>query len=227
MAKRKQEKFAALGTYPNVLQQVHFKHPFLTDASGQEVNYRGRWSRAFFKNDNPLILELACGKGEYTVQMAAAMPGTNCIGIDIKGNRIYTGARSALEEQIANAAFVRTEITHLPLFFDTGEISEIWITFPDPHLKPSKDQQRLSSVRFLNIYKQVLQPGALLHLKTDDPTLYDFTLQTIRETNSRLHAAGEDIYSQPLIHPFLNIKTYYEKMHLEAGKKIKYVQWSL
>ncbi|MBP8755116.1 MAG: tRNA (guanosine(46)-N7)-methyltransferase TrmB [Chitinophagales bacterium] len=227
MPKRKLQKFAALHTFTNVLQHTHYKNPALHNSVNEEVNYKGIWSADFFRNDNPLILELACGKGEYTIDMAKAMPDKNFIGIDIKGNRIHTGAKLGMEQQIRNAAFIRMEITQLPLFFAANEVSEIWITFPDPHLKPCKDQQRLTSERFLNIYKHFLQPGGLIHLKTDDPTLYNFTLETIADTNAILLFNDDDIYSKPLHHPFLTIKTYYEKMHLAEGKKIKYVQMKL
>ena len=227
MAKRKRQKFAALNTFSNVLQHTHYKNITLHSSTGEQVNYKGAWNKNYFRNDNPLILELACGKGEYTIDMAVARLDINVIGVDIKGNRIHTGAKRGLDEGIHNAAFVRTEITQLPLFFAENEVSEIWITFPDPHLKPCKDQQRLSSERFLSIYKNFLQPGALIHLKTDDSTLYAFTLETIEQTRCILHYADDDIYSKPLPHPFLEIKTYYEKMHLAEGKKIKYVQWTL
>ncbi|MFN3939687.1 MAG: tRNA (guanosine(46)-N7)-methyltransferase TrmB [Chitinophagales bacterium] len=223
MAKRKKQKFAELNSLPNVLQNTQFKIPVLRSHTGESVNFKGRWSADFFGNHNPIVLELACGKGEYTIDMALTTPDKNFIGVDIKGNRIHTGAKRGLDGNVTNAAFLRTEITQLPLFFDVNEVSEIWITFPDPHLKPCKDQQRLTSERFLLIYKKILQPSALIHLKTDDPTLYAFTLETVKEMQCTLHYADDDIYSKALPHPFLSIKTYYEKMHLEKGRKIKYV----
>lgn len=227
MAKRKLQKFADINTFPNVLQNTQFKNPVLRNSNSESVNYKGKWSADFFDNQNPIVLELACGKGEYTIDMARTTPDKNFIGVDIKGNRIHTGAKRGLEENVKNAAFLRTEITQLPFFFDENEVSEIWITFPDPHLKPCKDQQRLTSERFLQIYKNFLQPSALIHLKTDDSTLYAFTLETAKQMQCTIHYADEDIYCKVLPHPFLIIKTYYEKMHLEKGRKIKYVQMSL
>ena len=227
MAKRKLEKFAAIGTFPNVVQNFSFFHPQLIDHNGKEISLRGKWKEDFFHNQNKIILELACGKGEYTVEMARTMPDKNFIGIDIKGNRLYTGAQTASEEKITNAAFLRTDINLLPHFFGKDEVSEIWITFPDPYLQNAKSSKRLTSPRFLNMYKQFLQHGGMIHLKTDDTSLYEFTLSVIRENNYALLYADDDIYSKDLMHPFLQIRTYYEKMHLAAGKKIRYIRFSL
>lgn len=177
-----------------------------------------------FGNAQPLILELACGKGEYTNAMARLYPDKNFIGIDKKGNRMHTGAQQSLEEQLVNAAFLRTEIYLLPHFFEREEVSEIWITFPDPHLRPSKSQQRLTSERFLNIYRQIMPKGGIIHLKTDDPTLYDFTVEEAPRAGAQLLYHQDDIYSKPLYEPLLEVKTYYERMHLDIGRKIKYVR---
>lgn len=201
--------------------------PVLVDHTGKQTDPRGKWRSAIFKNDHPIILELACGKGEYTCEMALATPQINYIGVDVKGNRMHRGAARALNEHIDNAFFLRTDINIIETFFEPGEVDEIWITFPDPHLKKGKDQKRLTSERFLNYYKKILKPGGIIHLKTDDPTLYTFTIETAQTLNLPLLYADDDIYSQPLHHPFLEIKTYYEKMHLAEAKTIKYVCFSL
>lgn len=224
MRKSKLQRFAELNTFPNVLQNFNFMEPVVVDHENKIVDPKGKWN-SIFKNDNPIILELACGKGEYTCEMAIADPASNYIGVDVKGNRMHRGAKRALEQNISNAFFLRTDINILPVFFEANEVSEIWITFPDPHLKKGKEQKRLTSERFLNYYKQILKPGGIIHLKTDDPTLYEFTLETIKQLNLKLLYADDDIYSKPLHHPFLEIKTYYEKMHLEEGRKIKYVEF--
>ena len=226
MRKSKLQRFAELNTFPNVLQNFNFLEPVVVDHENKIVDPKGKWN-TIFKNNNPVILELACGKGEYTCEMAIADPASNYIGVDVKGNRMHRGAKRALEQNISNAFFLRTDINILPVFFEANEVNEIWITFPDPHLKKGKEQKRLTSERFLNYYKQVLKPGGIIHLKTDDPTLYEFTLQTIAELKLKLLYADNDIYSKPLPHPFLEIKTYYEKMHLAEGRKIKYIEFKL
>lgn len=201
--------------------------PVLVDHENRPVEPAGKWNAMIFKNEDPIILELACGKGEYTCEMALADKTHNYIGVDVKGNRMHRGAKRALDEQITNAFFLRTDINIISTFFAPNEVSEIWITFPDPHLKKGKDQKRLTSERFLNYYKNILKPGGVIHLKTDDPTLYEFTLETIQQMGLKLLYADDDIYSKPLYHPFLAIKTYYEKMHLEEGKKIRYVEFAI
>ncbi len=226
MRKSKLQRFAELNTFPNVLQNFNFMVPVVVDHENKIVDPKGKWN-SIFKNDHPVILELACGKGEYTCEMAIADPSRNYIGVDVKGNRMHRGAKRALDQNISNAFFLRTDINILPVFFEANEVSEIWITFPDPHLKKGKEQKRLTSERFLNYYKQLLKPGGIIHLKTDDPTLYEFTLETIKQLNLTLLYADDDIYSKPLHHPFLEIKTYYEKMHLAEGRKIKYIEFIL
>lgn len=224
MAKRKKEKFAALNTFPNVLQNRSFTSPKAENFLGEYVDIKGHWQEQVFHNTNPITLELACGKGEYTNAMAERFPNRNFIGIDIKGNRLHNGAKMALDAGRKNAAFLRTEIFLLSNFFDAGEVNEIWITFPDPHLRPSKDQQRLTSERFISIYRKIMPAGGLVHLKTDDPTLYQFTLNEVPKANAELIYFNDDIYSGPLYDPLLEVKTYYEGMHLENGRKIRYVR---
>ena len=227
MRKSKLQRFAELDTFENVLQNYDFLDPVLLDHEKQLVDPRGKWNSQIFKNSNPIVLELACGKGEYTCEMAIADKTKNFIGVDVKGNRMHRGAKRALDQKIINAFFLRTDINIISTFFEKNEVSEIWITFPDPHLKKGKDQKRLTSERFLNYYKKILIPGGIIHLKTDDPTLYQFTLDTIDQLKLKLIYSDDDIYSKPLPHPFLEIKTHYEGMHLGDGKLIKYVAFEL
>lgn len=227
MRKSKLQRFAELNTFPNVLQNFNFLQPIVVNHNNEPVDPKGKWNSEIFKNNNPIVLELACGKGEYTCEMAFADKGSNYIGVDIKGNRMHRGAKRALAENISNAFFLRTDINIIATYFDTNEVSEIWVTFPDPHLKKGKEQKRLTSERFLSFYKKILKPDGIINLKTDDPTLYAFTLETVAAGDYTLLYADDDIYTKPLAHPFLAIKTYYEKMHLAEQKTIKYVRFKL
>lgn len=227
MRKSKLQRFAELNTFPNVLQNFNFLQPIVVNNESQPVDPKGKWNSDIFKNANPVVLELACGKGEYTCEMAIADSGSNYIGVDIKGNRMHRGAKRAFLENINNAFFLRTDINIIATYFAQDEVSEIWITFPDPHLKKGKEQKRLTSERFLSFYKKILKPGGIINLKTDDLTLYAFTLETVEAGDYTLLYAADDIYSKPLVHPFLEIKTYYEKMHLAGNKTIKYVRFKV
>lgn len=229
MSKRnKLQKFAELLAFPNVYENFDTENPGLIGAGGEPVDLKGRWRRQHFRNDHSLTLELACGRGEYTLDLARRYPDRNFIGVDIKGARIWQGARIALEEQLANAAFLRTRIEQIALFFDPGEVDEIWITFPDPFLRQSKANRRLTSVRFLEEYRKILQDGGLVHLKTDEPVLYEFTLEVLAGyPPAELLVHEADIYAHPLPFPELSTQTYYEKMHLAAGKQIKYIRFRL
>ena len=184
----------------------------------------GKW-HDFFGNNNPITLELACGGGEYTINLAKENPTRNFIGVDIKGARIWKGAQGVLEEKLPNVAFLRTRIEVIEYFFDAQEIEQIWITFPDPHLREAKAQKRLTSDRFLAIYRKFLQSNGIIRLKTDDPTLYEFTVETANNSPLvDLLESYDDIYSLPALpNEDLEIKTYYEGMHLGKGKTIKYV----
>ncbi len=224
MARRnKLEKFAELRTFPHVYENFDMKHPQLF-RQGEPVEMKGRWQE-HFGNDHPITLELACGRGEYTVGLARQFPDRNFIGVDIKGARIWKGARIALQEGLTNAAFLRTRIELIEHFFAPGEVAEIWITFPDPFLRKSKANRRLTSARFLERYHRILAPAGLVHLKTDEPLLYEFTLEVLADNpHFALEYHDDDIYARPLPTPELELKTYYEHMHLEAGKTIKYVR---
>ena len=227
MGKNKLARFSELSTFSNTYQNYDVKDPKLVDFEDEEVEMKGNWQEKHFKNNNPIVLELACGGGEYTVALSKKYPNKNFIGVDIKGNRIWKGAKIAMQENINNAAFLRTRIEQLDLFFGKDEVSEIWITFPDPFLRKSKAQRRLTSSRFLKIYRKLLQKHGLVHLKTDDPTLYQFTVDTIVEEKINMIYHNDDIYASELFTEELEVKTYYEKMHLEHGKTIKYVRYTI
>ena len=225
MGKAKQPKIRELHTFPNAFENFSHLHPQLQNCKDEVVDFRGKWRQEVFGNDNPLVLELACGKGDYTVGLAQMFPEINFIGIDIKGARMWRGAKTALEEGLKNAAFLRTEILHIHHFFSENEVDEIWITFPDPFLKKSRAKKRLTSQRFLDIYRKFLKLGGIIHLKTDSQPLYDFTLEVIEEGAHQLLYHNDDIYAQPLDFNELEIKTYYERMHLENGRTIKYLKF--
>lgn len=229
MSKRnKLQKFTELLTFPNVYENFNPKAPQLHGLNGVPVNLKGRWCSEHFANDNPIVLELACGRGEYTLDMARSSPNRNFIGVDVKGARIWKGAGIALQEDLENVAFLRTRIEQIDLFFAPGEVDEIWITFPDPFLRKSKANRRLTASRFLGLYKKILQPDGLIHLKTDEPQLYQYTLEVLKSyKGAHLLYYDNDIYAQELPMPELDIKTYYERMHLAEGKTIKYIRFKL
>ena len=215
MGKDKLRRFAEIETFINVVQM---------DAGKP---YKGRWATEFFKNNNPVVLELACGKGEYTVNLAQMFPEKNFIGIDYKGNRIWRGAKTAMEENITNVGFLRIQIENLVDYFGENEIDEIWITFPDPQPQISREKKRLTSPRFLNLYKQMLKPGGFINLKTDNDGLHAYTAEKIEELGLKLHIKTEDLYHSPYADEVLNIKTYYEKKYLKDNKNINYLKYSL
>ena len=214
MGKDKLRKFAEIETFANVYE---------LDA-GKAL--KGKWSTMHFKNHAPLVLELACGKGEYTVNLAQLFPEKNFIGIDYKGNRIWRGAKTAIEESIYNVAFLRIQIEQILDYFDANEVSEIWITFPDPQPQISREKKRLTAPRFLEKYKVILQEAAPINLKTDNDDFYAFTLETIEQLGLKLHVLTEDLYRSDLVDEVLSIKTYYEKKYLAHDKNINYVRFS-
>lgn len=213
MGKDKLRKFAEVATFKNVVQ---------LDA-GKE--YKGKWSTKFFGNDKPLILELACGKGEYTVNLAKFFPDTNFIGIDYKGNRIWRGAKTALEEGIENVGFLRIQIETILEFFEADEVSEIWITFPDPQPQDSREKKRLTNPVFLERYKIILKEEGLMHLKTDSDFFYGYTRDQIALQNLPVIKETTDLYKSDLVDEVLSIKTYYERKYLAVDKSINYVEW--
>ena len=217
-------KFSEILSYPNVYENYDPKNPVLTFAPGLIKEMKGKWSEIHFGNHHPLILELACGRGEYTLGMAKISPDKNFIGIDIKGARIWKGASIALRQNLSNVAFLRARIELIQHFFDRGEVSEIWITFPDPFLKKGKENRRLTAPPFLDKFYNILNAKGKLHLKTDSKELFDYSIKTIQNHSGfRLEGYNENVYAvQPLL-PELEIKTYYESMHLTNGLTIKYV----
>lgn len=212
MGQKKLLRFAELNTFPNVLQYPK--------------DMAGNWN-VFFKNNNPIILELACGKGEYAVGLGQFHPDRNFIGIDLKGNRIWVGAKKALQQNLTNVAFLRTEIDQAAGYFVKNEVTEIWITFPDPQLRTSKAKKRLTHPKFLRLYQQFLVPGGLIHLKTDSPDLYQFTKLVIELYGCILHNDNDNVYSQESIADELKIKTHYESLDIAGSNRIHYVSFSL
>jgi len=212
MGQKKLQRFAEIATFPNVLQ-----YP---------LNMRSNWKN-HFKNTNPIILELACGKGEYAVGLGKLFPERNFIGLDLKGNRIWVGARKALEEDLQNVAFVRTQIDKITDYFAPGEVEQIWITFPDPQLRTSKAKKRLTHPFFLRKYQQILAPDGYIHLKTDSPDLYYFTKKVVELYGLSLQEDIPDVYAHFADRPELMIKTHYEGLDIAGSKKIFYLRFGL
>ena len=212
MGQKKLKRFAELLTFPNVLQYPE--------------GVAGKWN-AHFKNENPIILELACGKGEYAVGLAELNGGKNYIGVDLKGNRIWVGAKKALNIGLNNVAFLRTQIDRIAEYFEPGEVEEIWLTFPDPQLRFSRAKKRLTHPKFLRFYQKIMKPGGIIHLKTDSPALYNFTLQVIHLYELELIADLDDVYAQDELDPVLKIKTHYEGLDIAQSNRIHYLQFRL
>lgn len=226
-SKKKLQRFAELEKFPNVFQNFSFDDPQLFGANMEAVEIKGKWSELYFKNSNPIILELACGGGEYAVSLATKYPDKNFIGVDIKGARIYKGAKIGLQNKLPNLAFLRCRIEKIQSFFDEEEINEIWITFPDPFLKDSSENRRLTSPPFLKRYKQILSSDHIIHLKTDSSELYEYTTEVLANENIEVLYTNDDIYKSDLYNPDLEVKTAYEIRHLANGLKIKYIQFKL
>ena len=245
MAKHKLKRFAEVANFPNVFQvnYHHLKEPF---------PLKGKWGNDYFQNNHPIVLELGCGKGEYTLGLAENDKDKNFIGMDIKGARLWRGSKTALEKNMKNVCFLRTKIDYLESFFDIDEVSEIWITFPDPQPQEKREKKRLTSPVFINRYKKVLKKDGIIHLKTDNLQLYQYTIEVIKENNYRLLFATDDLYKNspspitgegivenaidkalfqaPLSiggGALLSIQTFYEKKFLEKGMKINYLNFQL
>ena len=226
--RNKLQKFAEVLQMPNVYESFEPTKPTLTGSGGAQTDLRGRWAAGHFGNDRPITLELACGRGEYTLDLARQYPGRNFIGVDIKGARIWKGAKTALAEGLHNAAFLRTRIEVIRHFFAPGEVEEIWITFPDPFLKKGKENRRLTAAQFLKQYRAILRPDGVVHLKTDSRELYDWTLETFAgQPAVEVLYHDDDIYAKPLPIPELATETYYERMHKDLGKTITYVRFRI
>lgn len=212
MGQKKLIRFEELKSFSNVLQYPE--------------GIKGNW-KIFFQNENPITLELACGKGEYTVGLASLYPQKNFIGIDLKGNRIWVGAKKCIEQNLKNAAFLRIHIDKITDYFSPAEVAEIWITFPDPQLRTGKAKKRLTHPKFLRLYNQILIPGGFIHLKTDSPVLYQFTKTVIEKYGCRLLQDLDHVYENPNIPEELKIKTHYESLDIAGNNRIHYLKFSL
>jgi tRNA (guanine-N7-)-methyltransferase len=220
MGKDKLRRFAENETFPNLIQPLMTYPPL-------DHELKGKWHENFFHNQAPIVLELGCGRGEYTVNLAEKFPEKNFIGIDWKGARLWRGAKTGVENQIKNMAFLRIQIENIASFFGPDEVDEIWITFPDPHLRERDDQKRLTSHRFLNLYRQFLKPNGFVNLKTDSRFLYDFTLEVIQDQNLPIKIQTDHLYQSEFADDVLSIKTTYEKIWLKEGLNICYLKFSL
>lgn len=221
MGKKKLQRFRELENLERVFQ------PPLEEIFRKDFHLKGRWNREVFGNDHPLVLELGCGKGEYTVGLARRYPEVNFMGMDIKGARMWTGAKTAREEGLGNVAFLRTRIEFIHSFFAGDEVDEIWITFPDPQEKKKKKKKRLPGAQFLNRYRNFLIDGGLVHLKTDNRNLYLDTLELVKFNGLEIIRHSDDIYSTDWKDVITGIRTYYEKRFLSEGKQINYICFSL
>jgi len=220
MGRSKLKKFAEIKTFENVFNC--------------ESDIKGKWTKNFFKNKNPIVLELGCGQGHYTVALAQKFPNKNFIGIDRKGNRIWGAAKKAIQEKWNNIAFLNINIETLEKFFEKNEVDEIWITFPDPYPKPSKAGRRLSSSRFLDIYRGVIKKNGIIHLKTDSLKLFDFSVETVKKEKCKILEEMRDIHSKESmknrdieLKDLLDIKTFYEDKFMKEGRSIYYLRFSL
>ena len=217
MGKNKLAKFADMEGFPHV-----FQYPF-NALQEKGFGMRGHWGEAFFKNDHPIVLELGCGKGEYTVGLAQLFPDKNFIGVDIKGARMWTGAKASLEAGLGNVAFLRTHIELISCFFATGEVAEIWLTFPDPQMQ--KVNKRLTSTRFMRMYREILSGDGIIHLKTDSNFLYTYTREMVKANHYPVLFSTDDLYHSGLTDEILSIQTFYERQWLERGLTIKYMKF--
>lgn len=212
VAQKKLLRFAQIKTFRNVLEYP----PMM----------KGQWHK-FFNNTGAVIVELACGRGEYTVGLSRLHKEKNYIGVDIKGNRMYIGAKCALDDNLQNAAFLRSQIEIIDHYFNPCEVDEIWITFPDPQLRLSKAKKRLTHPRFLRLYHNILKPSGVIHLKTDSPDLFAFTLLVCQMYGCDVLESCDDVWAQPTVKPELQIKTHYESLDIAGSKKIHYIQFKL
>lgn len=219
MSKNKLAKFDEMETFEHVIQVPYNK------IEQTDFQFKGNWAKVFFKNNNPIILELGCGKGEYSVALAEQNPEINYVGVDIKGSRLYNGAKEAFDKGLKNVAFLRTNIEIIGQFFGTEEITEIWLTFPDPQMK--KTRKRLTSTMFLNKYRTFLKEGGIVHLKTDSNFQYTYTHTMVHLNKFKVLAETNNLYESELLNKTLQIKTFYEKQWLSRGISIKYLSFKL
>ena len=224
MGKNKLARFAENKILPNVIQPTR-------EEALNNFHLKGKWRQEVFKNENPIVLELGCGKGEYSVGLAKAFPEKNFIGIDIKGARFWFGAKEAVEKGISNVGFLRTQIELVDCFFEENEVDEIWITFPDPQIKYRRTKHRMTHPDFLDRYKKILKPGGIMHLKTDSEFLHGYTLGILQGLGYEILTAHHDIYGAPEYEPntelLREIKTYYESLFEAKGKTITYIKFRI
>ena len=219
MGKNKLAKFAEMASFDHVIQAPFNKYDHKDHA------LKGEWAKTFFKNENPIVLELGCGKGEYSVSLAEFFPDKNFVGVDIKGARMWRGSKMADEKGIKNVAFLRTNIEIIDSFFGANEVDQIWLTFPDPQMK--KHTKRLTATNFINQYKRFLKPDGCIHLKTDSNFQYQYTLAMVKENGFEILAETEDLYESSLLDEVLSIQTFYEKQWRERGLPIKYLSFQI
>ncbi len=221
-SKNKQKRFKENETFANVLQ------PTRDELVNQSYPLKGQWNASFFKNNNPLILELGCGKGEYSVSLAKKFPDKNFIGIDIKGARFWRGAKTAIAEGLTNVAFLRTQIELIEYAFAANEVDEIWITFPDPQIKYKRTKHRMTNADFLQRYKTVLKPDGVVNLKTDSEFMHGYTLGLLHGVGHEVLYANHDVYRQEgSPEEVTSIQTYYESQYLEKNKAITYIRFKI
>jgi tRNA (guanine-N7-)-methyltransferase len=221
MVKNKLERFAEMETLPNVVQVPY------DEVYHKDFKYKGNWKQLFFKNNNPLVLELGCGKGEYTIGLAKQFSEKNFLGIDIKGSRMWVGAKKAISESQQNVGFLRTRIELIGSFFSSEEVDEIWITFPDPQFKKSWTKRRLTSSRFLTLYRKFLKQDGVVHLKTDNFPLFCYTKDLLKYNNLQIISQTDDLYSSDFANAVFGIKTFYESRFLDEGLKITYLKFNI
>ncbi len=221
-SKNKLKRFNENKTFQNVIE------PTRDEVLNNSLGYKGEWREKFFKNQNPIVLELGCGKGEYTVGLAEKFPEKNFIGIDIKGARFWRGAKTALENNMQNVCFIRTQIELVDHIFDTAEIDEIWITFPDPQIKYKRTKHRMTNHEFLQRYKKILKTEGLMHLKTDSEFMHGYTLGLLHGEGHEVLYANHNVYHQEGSPEVVTaIQTFYEKQYLEKNKPITYIQFKI
>ena len=226
--RNKLAKFAEISGFPNVYENFSYESPQLYADATRVVDLKGAWRDTHFRNDNPITLELACGRGEYTVALAREFPDRNFIGVDIKGARIWKGAKQALAQGLHNAAFLRTRIECIDAFFEKGEVDEIWITFPDPFPREGQANRRLTSPVFMDKYRCVLSRDGNIHLKTDNTGIFLYTLEVIAgDDNCSLLEQYDHVYNSHELSTELAIPTFYEKLHRDEGALIKYARFAI
>jgi len=221
VGKDKLQRFAENKTFSNLFQ------PTFDEVLNKDYFLKNNWNNKYFKNNNPIVLELGCGKGEYTIALSQKYKNKNFIGIDIKGARLWRGAKTAIENNYNNVAFLRTRIEFINSFFANNEISEIWITFPDPQMRKRRAKKRLTSSRFLTQYQSFIVDNGIINLKTDNDLLYEYTMALLKENNIKILQSTNNLYSEDFVDDILSVKTFYENQFLSFDKNINYIKFEL